>query len=791
MSMIEIQIREVIKMKKKVKKLVIPILMSSICLTLPSMSYAQQTNSMIKVENTVSQYKNFTFDVNPETGELFVEKDGVRESASLPLPKKKVENLIRSNNCISWSYPDDQVDVKIEKKESYLSIKLKSTKSEGANEFTWPKVSADCYTLPLWEGKNIPSNDSSWKQFLGNQDFSFIESFSMRFFALNKSKYSIMYIADNMYNDNIHFTADSNIQFSFTHQYPSINKNKEYGFRLYVTDKNPVSIANIYKNFIKEQGEFKTLEEKAKENPNIRKLYGAPHIYFWNHPGISVENIKWDKFAQKIDEKFTNWIAQLLQANTEDGSKDFETVMQDIKKQKSINKSQQKVIVDAINHVLQLEQLYNKDIFGGLGTQTNDLLKKGIYNLSEQELYTLNKELIKSKLTDAVDRINQWEQKESTDVLTDIKKSGINQAWIGLSNWANGLMNPKMVEEANKLGYLIGPYDSYHSIHEVGSRDWNTASFKDKTLYQNATISNEKGEKIEGFAGKGRKLNPTLSLPSVKQRVGDILQNNIPFNSWFVDCDATGEVYDDYSPNHITTQEQDVKARLERMKYISQEKHMVVGSEGGNDFASTVIAFAHGIETIGPGPWLDSDMGDKKSLYYLGGYKPTSPNGAVPEQLGKTIPIKPIFKDIYSNPIYSIPLYKLVYNDSIITTHQWGWGSFRIKDEIGNRMLSEMLYNVPPLYQIDKNEWEKNKSLIIPYLKVWSPFHKKAVTKPMTNFDILSEDRQVQSTTFGKDMKVIVNFSNQDFKYNNEHIKAKTALVYDGKKKRILEVPKY
>ncbi|MEI4802236.1 glycoside hydrolase [Bacillus sp. NPDC077411] len=778
-------------MKKKVKKLVIPILMSSICLTLPSMSYAQQTNSMIKVENTVSQYKNFTFDVNPETGELFVEKDGVRESASLPLPKKKVENLIRSNNCISWSYPDDQVDVKIEKKESYLSIKLKSTKSEGANEFTWPKVSADSYTLPLWEGKNIPSNDSSWKQFLGNQDFSFIESFSMRFFALNKSKYSIMYIADNMYNDNIHFTADSNIQFSFTHQYPSINKNKEYGFRLYVTDKNPVSIANIYKNFIKEQGEFKTLEEKAKENPNIRKLYGAPHIYFWNHPGISVENIKWDKFAQKIDEKFTNWIAQLLQVNTEDGSKDFETVMQDIKKQKSINKSQQKVIVDAINHVLQLEQLYNKDIFGGLGTQTNDLLKKGIYNLSEQELYTLNKELIKSKLTDAVDRINQWEQKESTDVLTDIKKSGINQAWIGLSNWANGLMNPKMVEEANKLGYLIGPYDSYHSIHEVGSRDWNTASFKDKTLYQNATISNEKGEKIEGFAGKGRKLNPTLSLPSVKQRVGDILQNNIPFNSWFVDCDATGEVYDDYSPNHITTEEQDVKARLERMKYISQEKHMVVGSEGGNDFASTVIAFAHGIETIGPGPWLDSDMGDKKSLYYLGGYKPTSPNGAVPEQLGKTIPIKPIFKDIYSNPIYSIPLYKLVYNDSIITTHQWGWGSFRIKDEIGNRMLSEMLYNVPPLYQIDKNEWEKNKSLIISYLKVWSPFHKKAVTKPMTNFDILSEDRQVQSTTFGKDMKVIVNFSNQDFKYNNEHIKAKTALVYDGKKKRILEVPKY
>ncbi|KKZ95956.1 MULTISPECIES: glycoside hydrolase [Bacillus] len=776
-------------MNKKMKKLVIPILMSSICLTLPSLSYAQQKDFTTKGQNVVSQYKNFTFDVNPETGEIFVEKDGVRESASLPLPKKKITNLIKKDDCISWNYPDDQIDVKIEKKESYLSIKLKSTKSEGANEFTWPKVSADSYTLPLSEGKNIPRNDPNWKEYLKDQDMSFIENFSMRFFALNKSKYSIMYIADNMYNDNIHFTADSDIQFSFTHQYPSINKHKEYGFRLYLTDKNPVSMANIYKNYIKEQGEFKTLEEKAKTNPNIKKLYGAPHIYFWNHSGISVENIKWDTFTQKMDETFTNWIAQLLQANTEDGSKDFETVMQDIKKQKAIDKSQQKVIVNAINQVLKLEQLYNKDIFSNLDSGTNELLKKGIQNLSEQELYTLNKGLIKSKLTDAVDEVSRWEQKETTDVLVDMKKSNVKKAWVGLPNWANGLMNPKMVEEANRMGYLIGPYDSYHSIHEVGSRDWNTASFKDKTLYENATISNEKGEKIGGFLGKGRKLNPTLSLPSVKERVDDILQNNILFNSWFVDCDATGEIYDDYSPNHITTQEQDVKARLQRMKYISEEKHMVVGSEGGNDFASNIIAFAHGIET--PGIWPDSDMRDKKNPYYVGGYKPTSPDGAIPESNAKTIPIKPIYKNIHNNPVYSIPLYKLVYNDSIITTHQWSWGSFRIKDEIGNRMLSEMLYNVPPLYHIDKNEWEKSKSIITSYLKVWSPFHEKAVTKPMTNFEVLSEDRQVQSTTFGKNMKVIVNFSNQDFTYDNDNIRAKTAIVYDGKKKSILEVPKY
>ncbi len=82
-------------MNKKINKLVIPILMSSICFTLPSLSYAQQKDITTKGQNVVSQYKNFTFDVNPETSEIFVEKDGVRENASLPLPKKKIENLIK------------------------------------------------------------------------------------------------------------------------------------------------------------------------------------------------------------------------------------------------------------------------------------------------------------------------------------------------------------------------------------------------------------------------------------------------------------------------------------------------------------------------------------------------------------------------------------------------------------------------------------------------------------------------------------------------------------------------
>ncbi|MBO1626176.1 glycoside hydrolase [Bacillus arachidis] len=768
-------------MKKAICYVIISVLL---LITFPSVYYAKGEKKKIN-EGHKFQYSDFSFDVTPETGEIVVEKDGVKESASLPVPKKKVADVKKTDRLVSWSYPDDKMEIKVEKKKYYLDITLKS---DGAKQFEWPKVSANSYTLPLWEGKRIPADDPYWKEFLKDEEFSFIENFSMRFFALDKSKYSIVYIADNMFNDSIHFNTDGNIQFSFTHKFPSINPNKEYGFRLYVTDSDPSQIAQVYKNYIKEKGEFKTLTEKAKENPNIKKLYGAPHIYLWNENAITVENIRWNQLKSKLDEPFIAWMEQLLK-QTEDGSTEFEAAISELNKQEYIDKYQKNIIIRSFNKVLKLDQFYNNAIFQNTDNESKKLLEKGISHLSEQELYTLNKLLLKSKLKDAADDIEQWGKQDSTNLIEDMHQSGIKHAWIGLPNWSNGLMNPGMVKEVNDLGYLIGPYDSYHSIQENASKDWNTASFEDKSLYEKATITNKSGEKIKGFLGKGRKLNPTLSLPSVKQRTDSILQNGIPFNSWFVDCDATGEIYDDYSPDHITTQAQDLKARLQRMDYIGKEKHMVVGSEGGNDFASNVIAFAHGIET----PvikWDDEDMRQNKtSPYYVGDY--WSSNGATPERYSKTVPIKPLYQHIYLDSVYSLPLYKLVYNDSVITTHHWEWGSLKIKDEVGNRMLSELLYNVPPLYHIDKDTWNTNKDMIVSYVNIWSDFHQKAVTKPMTNFKILSEDRLVQCTEFGEDMKVIVNFSNKSFKYKGEEIKGKTAVIYDGHSKKVWDASKY
>ncbi|MGO0862282.1 glycoside hydrolase, partial [Clostridioides difficile] len=169
--------------------------------------------------------------------------------------------------------------------------------------------------------------------------------------------------------------------------------------------------------------------------------------------------------------------------------------------------------------------------------EIKEVLDKGISKLNRVELIEFNKKLLKSKLGDSVNKVDTWARYNTIDVINDMNKSGIDNAWIGFDDMEEGYVSPEMVKRANDLGYLVGPYDSYHSIHKPGEEKWSTASFKDKSLYENATIENKKGEKETGFQGEGRKLNPTLSLPSVKERIQSILKEGYEFNSWFIDCD--------------------------------------------------------------------------------------------------------------------------------------------------------------------------------------------------------------------------------------------------------------
>ncbi len=606
-----------------------------------------------------------SFGIDPETFSLnYYSPDGKKYSVSSDSPNREIANLKVAPGFVTWEYPGTGISVSLTPGSDYLDVVIQS---EASSEFTWPRVSTDldAYTIPLHQGKFIPAKDLIWLEHLSDQGpLNALEALSMQFFALNMDEIALVFIIKNKFNNRLHFhDEDGSIAMNFIHDFPSTVKEKKYGFRIYPVSNDITEIAKTYKNYIIDTRGILSLEEKAEKNPDIRKLYGAPHIYVWQN-----------------------------QLNTD---KNIESRMKDLQ-----------------------------------------------------------------------------------SLLEGLQDSGIKKAWIGLHSWTVGENYPEFVSQVNEAGYLIGPYDSYHSIHPPGEERWITATFDDTTLYQNAFVMNKRGQPVGGFLGEGRRLNPILSLPSVHNRTKAVFDQGIRFNSWFIDCDATGECYDDYTPSRMTSQRDDMEARLERMAWIRDTYGLVVGSETGNDFSANTIAYAHGMTTPVVA-WGDPDMrSDSNSEYFVGSYY--SPSGGIPARYVKPVPVKDKYRYVYFDNRFNLPLFQLVYNNAVITSHHWEWGSLKVPSEITGTMLKEILYNVPPLYHIDRHHWDQYKDIISSHSGMFAKTHSAAVTKPLNHFDWLTPDRLVQKTRFGETLEIIANFGTAPFMYNGMEIDGQCLAVFDS-----------
>lgn len=714
----------------------------------------------------------FDFLVDPEYFTLSASISDTVIPLSQGSIKRTVTDYMENDGKVSWRFPEEQISVSISPMEDYLSVAITSESDRG-NTFAWPDISAENYYIPFGEGKRVPASDSAWINHLEGQEFSVLEQLSMPFWISTAKDHSVLFVMENPYRTQFHFSADPGIAFTVSHDYPEIAEERTNHFRIYLTDSDPVNAAKLYRGYVTEKGNFMTLEEKAEKNPDIRKLYGAPFIYLWGDFIISAEDINWKAFRQSLSSPVMDYLASF--ADQLENGQEYLSTIEEIKTQDYVAEYQKNIVCGYISQLLKRDDFWNPDVLTTDSPDLGLLLSKGYENLSVSEKLQACKYALAASLPQVFSDAALWMNASTTDLLHEMKEGGIEHAWIGLNSWEQAYAKPELVDTASEQGYLIASYDSYHSIHEPGKEQWITAKFDDPTLYEDGTVTDRDGNKVSGFKNVGRKLNPALSLPSVKNRMESIMANQLPFNSWFIDCDATGEIYDDYTPSHITTQEEDLAARLERMAYIRDQYNLVIGSEGGHDFAASDIAFAHGIE-LKSFSWMDDDMkSNKDSEFYIGKYY--NPNGGVAEHFSKRIPVKNKYYAVFADPVYDIPLFKLVYNDSVITSCHWDWSTFKIVGATADRMIREVLLNVPPLYHLDADEWSEYKEDIISHQTVWSDFSQKAITREMVDFKYLAADGSVQKTVYGTSLSAVANYSDTPFHYEGNDIPPHSVLI--------------
>ena len=732
---------------------------------------------MVRLSNAV-----WTVNIIPQS--LAVETYPADSEVSVPISSgqtgfSNITEFFQADNTVSWRLPERFLTVRFELIDDLLSVEfIQDKRTNAALSVTWPVIEdfelLRGYILPFFEGSYVPKDDITWRDFLCERGpINTTAGLSMPFWGLHLADQTLTYILTNPFNNQIRFnkTLTHGLGMQVSHTFTPNWEQKRYGLRISFGGASPVAPAKQYRRWLEQNAEFVSFAEKIEKTPAAKKLLGAAHVYLWGGKLLSEYDVTdWKALATRL--KGDTAVAKQMwtQLNPE-----AQKAMREIAQVDYPSKYSLRVVSRAISEQLEKQRFYEPALWTEipLTSEAEKLISRDVPTLSFPELYRRNCLLFYAAFSDILRHPDEWGDGLSVKLLERFAENGLDRLWLGVDSWQDGFRHPKAVAKAKELGYLIGPYDSYHSIHHPDEKDtWETAQF-DLSLYETGTIVNADGTKSRGFKKKGYHLSPLVAQPYVENRVNGIVeQMPSDFNTWFIDCDAYGELYDDYSASHPATQLDDMHARLERIAWIRDMHNMVVGSEGGAAYSASVLHFAHGM-TVPVIGWGDPDMKSKTSPYYVGGYWP--PEG--PAVHIKQVPLKPKYLYHYYDPRFRLPLYQIVFHDSVITTNHWGSGSLKFENAIGTLALLELLYNVPPLYHLNIAEFEKHKVWIKQHYAFFSPLHRQIGGKTMTDFEWLSHDRQIQRTEFGNIVEMYANFGTDPFRYKGMIIPARSVVA--------------
>jgi len=406
------------------------------------------------------------------------------------------------------------------------------------------------------------------------------------------------------------------LQARVTHQFTRNHPVKEYGVVFEVGTNSLVEPARLYRQWLMQRGEFVSLKDKIRKTPEAGKLLGAAHAYLWGHELLTPADVTdWKKLARELKSaggaaspspakriwslmtpEARGSVTQLIQAEWPD----------------RYMKSQ---IAADLDRLLRQRDLYVETAWHGvaLNSQCAALLQSDPSKLSQADLCRLNSHLLAAALPNLLAKPETWGNGTSPKMIQQLAAAGFDRFWLGSDGWGGFLERPETVAAAKKAGFLIGPYDSFHSIHRPNEPDtWETAQF-DAVLYETGAIVKADGSKRRGFKQKGFTLSPDAARPYVEKRVSDLMAA-FHANSWFIDCDGFGEFFDDYSDQHPATQQSDMQSRISRMSWIRDTFGAVIGTEGCSAGVAGAIHFAHGVMTPVIG-WGDPELGNNQSKY--------------------------------------------------------------------------------------------------------------------------------------------------------------------------------
>ncbi len=686
--------------------------------------------SPVALAGTVLENALWRVELDPATLAIRVTPSGQPTiQASSGVAARAVSQLAHSDQQADWQWDDGafRVSATLEQRDLTLSIRARAP---GEIPILQQPASALGKGLmwPLAEGHYVPADNAIWKAFLLEQgDLNTTQDLSLPLWGVDHGVFTLNWLLTNPYNNRLRWQPDQAL--SLAHEFTSLDPDAPMTLRLHLGDGDPLAGAKRYRQWLVEQGRYEPLADKLRQTPEAQKLLGASHVYLWGNDLLALEDVRdWSLLLQRLRGHELNGL---------------------------LDKESAKVLAQAT----ALNRYEQTVLLRGLNAAINKKARQS-WQIAEPDMARLAArygELRSELAVDFAGALSENPAAWGNPVIQSLSNAGLPRVLVTLGEgWEGGLWHPEAIRAGVDAGFLMAPYDSYETaLSATENPDWTTAHLG-SNAYRDCAIVLKGGKLKTGFQQSGHYTDPRCVRSLLEARV-QAVQAKAGFNAWFLDAYATSMVFDSYRDSAPMTQAQNAEGNIDASRWINTARKLPTGSEDGNAITAQGILFAHGMQTPVIG-WGDPAMTkDKQSPYYVGNWFPPEQ----PAVFFKPVPLKEPFRTVYIEPTMRLPLYQAVFHGSVITTHHWLFDSLKLSNVQVENELTQMLYNVPPLYHLSAATLKQRLPLIQRQDAFFRPLHQRLATQELTGFRWLTADRLVQETTFADGTRLVANFSSE------------------------------
>lgn len=684
--------------------------------------------SPLTLAGTVLENSLWRVEIDPATLSLRVIPVGETSvQASSGVPAHTVSDVQGNAEQASWQWDGGayQLVARLEQRDLTLTVTAREP-SELALLNQPAEAIGQGLIWPLAEGHYVPAGNAVWKAFLLEQGvINTTQDLSLPLWGVDHGTFTLNWLLTNPYNNRLRW--QEGMALSLAHEFTSLEPSKPMSLLLHLGAADPLAGAKRYRQWLVEQGRYEPLADKLRQTPEAEKLLGASHVYLWGNDLLAPEDVR-------------NWplLLKRLSGHELKGLLDKEAAKV-LAQGTALNRYEQTVLLRGLNAAINKKARQS-------------------WQIAEPDMTRLAArygELRSELAVDFAGALSDTPATWGSTAIQSLRDSGLPRLLLTLGEgWEGGLWHPESIRAGVDAGYLMAPYDSYETaLSATENTDWTTAHLGSKA-YRDCAIVLKGGKLKTGFQQSGHYTDPRCVRPLLEARVKAV-QTKAGFNAWFLDAYATSMVFDSYRDGAPMTQAQNAQGNIDASRWLNTALKLPAGSEDGNAITAQGILFAHGMQTPVIG-WGDQAMTkDKQSPYYVGNWYPPEQ----PTVFFKSVPLKEPFRTVYFEPSMRLPLYQAVFHGSVITTHHWLFDSLKLSNVRAENELTQLLYNVPPLYHLSASTVSQRLPLIQRQDRFFRPLHQHLATQAMIGFRWLTADRQLQETTFADGTRLVANFA--------------------------------